>query len=204
MTRLTIGRIALLGFCVSQLAGALPAGPADAQPGYGISMPDALQPTANVAAFASKEEAKAFLAHYLPIATAGNPRYRSDKAGVAMAWITKAITFATPADSNGILVSMSEDVLEFHNGVRAATGTHEAAFSIGDVKISERKESGDLTEAGEPAVGIIFNCHSGKCIRSAYDGHPSLTDWTDISIQDAALRGRILAAFETLQRPGGD
>ncbi|WP_158818261.1 hypothetical protein [Methylocapsa sp. S129] len=167
-------------------------------------MPKSLQPAADDSAFASRESAEEFLARYLPIATAGNPKYRSGTAGVAMAWITKAITFGPGKNADGRLVSMSEEVLEFRNGVRSATGSHEAEFLIEDVQASEHTDSAALTEGGEIGLGIIFNCNSGKCIQSKYDGVPSSADQTDISIQDAILRGRILKAFQTLKQAAGD
>jgi hypothetical protein len=155
-------------------------------------------------AFPSIEAAQAFLARNLPIATAGNPRYRSGQPGVALAWITRAIAFGAARESSALSVSMSEDVLEFRNGVRSATGAHEVAFSLGDVEISELRDSGDVTESGEKAVGVIFRCKSGKCIRSVRDGVESSVDWTDISLQDDAMRANVLAAFHALQQSSGD
>jgi hypothetical protein len=189
----------LIGAIAACAAAAGFAGPAQGRPGFEIAMPKKLQGASEVSEFASREEAKAFLAHALPIATAGNPRYRSADAGVLTAWITKTIRFDSATDSNGILVSMSEDVLEFRNGIRGAAGSHDTQFLIGDVAVSERRDSGDFTENGEAAVGVQFRCNSGKCIRASYGGAPSLTDWTDISIQDDALRRKILAAFRALQ-----
>jgi hypothetical protein len=177
---------------------------ANARPGFEISMSNSAQPVSEVSAFPTKEDAQNFLARSLPIATAKNPRYRSDQAGVAMAWITKDVKFAPDKTANGILVSMSEEVLEFRNGAQSATGSHQVEFSIGDVKISERRDGADLTESGEIALGIIFNCRSGKCIRSTYNGQPSSVDWTDISIQDDALRGQILKAFEAVHQAPGE
>jgi hypothetical protein len=172
---------------------------ANAQPGFEISMPKIAQPVADEAAFASKQEAEEFLARYLPIATAGNPRYRSQEPGVATAWITKAVKFEPGKNAHGRLMSMSEEVLGFRNGVQATTGSHEVAFLIEDVKITERRDPGTITENGDISLGIMFNCNSGKCIQSTYDGKQSSTDWGDISIQDATLRNKILKAFETLK-----
>jgi hypothetical protein len=94
---------------------------------------------------------------------------------------------------------MSEEVLGFRNGVQVATGSHEVAFLIEDVKITENRDPGTLTENGDISLGVIFNCVSGKCIQSTYDGKQSLTDSGDISIQDAAMRAKILKAFQTLK-----
>lgn len=147
--------------------------------------------------FASKKEAEDFLKRYLPIATAGNPKYRDDKGAVTQ-WLTKTIAFnADP--SRGILVSTSEEIIEFENGAKGRVGSHEAAFSMQDVQVSERKDATDRTENGERALGIIFNCISGKCINAKWDGNPSSSAWTDIYLQDAALRAKILKAFQTLK-----
>jgi hypothetical protein len=191
----------LMIFCsVAICAATTPFGePANARPGFEISMPKIVQPAADETAFASKQEAEEFLARTLPIATAGNPRYRSEEPGVTTAWITKTVKFGPGKNGSGTLVSMSEDVLGFRNGVRVTTGSHEVAFLIEDVKIAENRDPGTLTENGDVSFGIIFNCNSGKCIQSSYDGKQSSTDSGDISIQDAALRGKILKAFETLK-----
>jgi hypothetical protein len=172
---------------------------ASAQPGFELSMPKIVQPAADEAAFASKQEAEQFLAQYLPIATAGNPRYRSQEPGGATAWITKAVKFGSGKDGHGRLVSMSEEVLGFRNGVQVTTGSHEVAFLIEDVKITENRDPGTLTENGDISLGVLFNCNAGKCIQSTYDGKQSLTDSGDISIQDATLRSKILKAFEALK-----
>jgi hypothetical protein len=199
----TRGRLILCWLLVS-MGAMFPVGRANAQPRFEISMSKSLQSAANDSALASKEDAEAFLAQYLPIATNSNPKYRSGNGDVETQWITKAINFGTDENSNGIRVSMSEEVLEFRNGVRSAIASHQAEFSVEDVKISEREDSTDITENGEIALGIIFNCNSGKCIRTTYNGEPSRADWTDIYIQDASLRGRILKAFETLKRASGE
>jgi len=188
---------------VLALAAVAAAERANARPGFEITVADGAQPVADDSTFASRQSAEEFLTHALPIATAANPRYRTDKPGVTMAWITKSIKFGPGKTPNGRLASMSEEVLEFHNGVRSATGSHDAEFLIADVKISERNDSADLTENGDPAVGIIFSCNEGKCIRSNYDGAPSFAEWTDISIQDSALRAKILGAFLTIKQAEG-
>jgi hypothetical protein len=172
---------------------------AKAQPGFEISMPKIVQPAADDAAFASKQEAEEFLARALPIATAANPRYRSQEPGGATAWITKTVKFGPGKNGDGRLVSMSEEVLGFRNGVQVTTGSHDVAFLIEDVKITENRDPGTLTENGDISLGVIFNCNSGKCIQSSYDGKQSLTASGDISIQDATLRNKILKAFETLK-----
>jgi hypothetical protein len=181
----------------------IPIGQGNAQPGFEISMSKNLQSATDVSAYASMEDAQEYLVRTLPIATANNPNYRSSADGVEMAWITQSIKFAPGRNGSGMLVSMSEAIFEFRNGVRAAAGSHQVEFSIEDVKISERRDGADLTASGEIALGVIFNCNSGKCIRSTYNGEASAVDWTDISIQDDALRGQILKAFETIQQAAG-
>ena len=190
----------LVIFCSLAIGAAAPfASQANAQPGFEISMPKIVQPAADEAAFASKQEAEEFLARTLPIATAGNPRYRSEEPGVTTAWITKTVKFGPGKSGHGRLVSMSEEVLGFRNGVQVTTGSHDVAFLIEDVKIAENRDPGTLTESGDISLGVIFNCNSGKCIQSSYDGKQSMTESGDISIQDAALRSKILKAFETLK-----
>jgi hypothetical protein len=107
--------------------------------------------------------------------------------------------FGPSNSASGTFVSMSEEVLEFHNGARISTGSHQVAFAIEDVKISERTDSGDLTEAGDVALAVMFTCNSGKCIQAYYGGKPSTTDWADISLQDETIRNNIRKAFETIQ-----
>jgi hypothetical protein len=182
---------------------ALPAECATASPGSRIAMPNDVRLAADDSAFATRQGAEEFLAHALPTATAANPRYRSDRQGVTMAWITKSIKFGPSKTPNGRLASMSEEALEFHDGVRAATGAHDVEFAIEDVTISARTDSGTLTEKGEPGFAVIFNCNQGQCIRSVRDGVSSLEAMTDISIQDVATRDKILKAFLAVQQAGG-
>lgn len=168
-------------------------------------MPDNLQLAAADAPFASTKDAEDFLARALPRATAGNPRYRSPNDATETAWVTKSVKFGPGGDdARGRRVSMSEEVLEFRNGARSNTGSHEVSFLLGDVKIAERTDSGDVTQDGAAALGIIFNCNSGKCIQSVSDGKQSQTEWADIYIQDSLLRDKILKAFERIQRTTGE
>jgi hypothetical protein len=176
----------------------IPAKQAQALPGWRISIPKSVQAAAD-SAFASKKEAEEFLTKTLPIATAANPKYRSAN-GNQMAWITKTVTFAPSKSANGTWVSMAEEVLEFHNGARISTGSHHVAFAIEDVKISDRTDSDDLTEAGDAARAVMFTCNSGKCIQTSYGDKPSTTDWADISLQDETMRNNIRKAFETIQQ----
>jgi hypothetical protein len=149
--------------------------------------------------FRSKDEAEAYLAKTLPLATAANPKYRS-QGGVLTQWLTKSIAFTPSRNPNGISIAMSEEILDFRNGAQVRKGSHEAQFLIEDVRVSELTDSKDLTENGEQARGVIFNCLTGKCISATWDGAPSPSDWTDISIQNDETRADILAAFQALKR----
>jgi hypothetical protein len=157
---------------------------------------------ADTAEFASKEDAEAFLAKTLPIATAANPKYRGE-AGALTQWLTKEVTFGPGKSPNGIAIRMSEAVLDFRNGALASTGSHEVQFQIEDVSVSLLTDSPDLTEAGEQGQGVIFHCNSGKCVSHKWNGADSTADSTDISIQDLAMRDKILAAFQALKRAAG-
>jgi hypothetical protein len=154
---------------------------------------------ADTTQFATKEEAEAFLSKELPRATAANPKYRGED-GALTQWLSKELTFLPSKNPNGLLVRMSEEVLNFKNGVRVSTGSHEVQFQIEDVAVSLLTDSKDFTEGGEQGQGVIFKCISGKCVTHKWDGVESTSDWTDISIQDLAVRDKIFAAFMTLKR----
>jgi hypothetical protein len=195
LTSLSIAWASFLAICAGTAEQAV------ARPGFEVLVSSSVHPAAAVLPFASKEGAKAFLAEALPRATAGNPKYRSSAEGVLSAWITRSIKFENAKDSNDLIVSMTEDALEFRGGAQTARGTHDTQFVLGAVTISERRDEGTLDENGKPALAILFQCASGKCIRAVYDGEPTMVDLTDISIQDAKLRAEILAAFQMLERP---
>jgi hypothetical protein len=173
---------------------------AQAWPGLEISMSNSVHPAADAAPLAPKEAAEKFLAEALPAATAANPKFRTGE-GVLSAWITRTVKFEDAKGSNDVIVSMSEDALEFRNGAQTATNSHDVAFSLGAVAITERRDLGTIAETGEPAMSVMFQCNAGKCIRAAYDGKPADVDMTDISIQDAAARAKVLAAFQMLKGP---
>ena len=204
MLRFEVCDRAILYSLVACLGAMSPLGQAHARPGFENLMSNNLQWIADDVLFVSKEDAEKFLADALRRATSANPKYRSGSGGVETRWLTKAIAFETDKNSNGTRASMSEDVLEYRNGVRSPVTSHETAFLLEDVEISERKDSPDVTESGEGALGVIFNCHSGKCMRSTYNGAPTLVEWTDIYIQDASSRSGILKAFEALKRMSGE
>jgi hypothetical protein len=159
-------------------------------------------PVADDAQFSTKEKAEAFLSKELPLATAANPKYRGED-GALTQWLTKEITFASSKNPNGVLVHMSEGVLNFKNGAQISAGSHEVQFQIEDVAVSLLTGSRDFTEAGEQAQGVIFKCISEKCVAHKWDGVASMSDWTDISIQDPDTREKILAAFQALKRAAG-
>jgi hypothetical protein len=153
--------------------------------------------------FSSRKDAEDFLGRTLPLATAANPKYYSKADKAETRWLTKTIEFQDGPPGRGIQVSTDEEFTEVRAGV-ATPGTHQAVFSLGDVKISMESSDTDVTEAGEPALGIIFNCAAPKCIQAKWSGEASSADWTDIYLQDAMLRGRILAAFEFLKSRSPD
>jgi hypothetical protein len=165
-------------------------------------MPAPIRLAADDFEFASKEDAEAYLAKTIPLATAGNPKYRGSE-GALTQWLTKTVEFGPSSKPNGISVATSETYLEFRNGAQTATGAHDVKFAIEDVQISERTDDPTLTENGEKALGVIFNCQSGKCIATIWNGAPSKVDWSDISVQDASLRANILKAFQVLKKATG-
>jgi hypothetical protein len=159
-----------------------------------------IRPAADDSVFASKEDAEAYLTKTIPLATAANPKYRGAEPGVLTQWLTRTVEFGPSSKPNGISVSTSETYLEFRNGAQTATATHDVRFAIEDVRISERTDDPTLTENGEKALGVIFNCQSGKCIATIWNGAASKVDWSDISVQDATLRANILKAFQVLKK----
>lgn len=198
MERSTGPRLAVLLPVTVFVATVFPFGPARCEAGMEISMSEGSRPASEVPQFAPTDDAEAFVARYLPVATAADPRYRPKDGGVETRWITKSVRFDRDKATNRILVSMNEAILEYSDGALSAEGTHEAAFFLDEVQVSERRDAPDVTSAGEPAIGVIFNCKSGKCIRSVYMGAKSSNDWTDVYIQDKASRAAILAAFTAL------
>lgn len=149
--------------------------------------------------FGSRAEAEAYLARELPIATAANPKYLTKSDGVESVWLTKSVHFETA--TTGVRVTMEETYAQTKGGV-TTPGTHEAAFALAEVEISIVMEPGDVTPAGEPAMGLLFTCAKPGCIAAKWGGQPSLADKTDVSLQDAEARERILAAFRYLRDSG--
>lgn len=148
--------------------------------------------------FASQAHAEAYLSEALPAATAANPKYRTPGTDYDRRWLTKSITFSA-ADDGGVAMSSDEVFEDYRNGAIASRGTHETRLALGDVEIS-LETADDLTEHGEKALGILFKCVGAACIHAVWDGKPSLSDRTDIYIQDAGQREKILSAFHALQK----
>ena len=147
------------------------------------------QVAANDAAFSSRQEAEAFLARALPLATRANPKYLTKSDGLETVWLTNSLQFA-PSPSGGVHVAMDETYTRL-----GAVGAHQAAFSLADVEVTKFTEAGDVTPSGEPALGLLFTCVAPQCVSGAWVGQASKADKADIYIQDPATREKILAAF---------
>jgi hypothetical protein len=89
-----------------------------------------------VDSFASKSEAQASLARTLPAATAANAKYHSPGGDVETPWLTETIGFKDDASGGGG-VSTDESFEDYRDGALSARRTHEAAFAIDEVAISE-------------------------------------------------------------------
>ena len=151
--------------------------------------------------FASRAEAEAFLARAIPAATAANPKYRSPGEDVLTQWLTKSIAFHEAPDG-GVIVATDETNDQYRNGALVTPGTHRATFAIDDVTVS-LETADDMTENGEKALGVLFRCAGQPCIDAVWSGQKSTGSWTDIYIQDPAVRERIFAAFQSLQKGAG-
>jgi hypothetical protein len=172
--------------------------------------------------FESKAEAEAFLARALPAATAANPKYRSPGSDIETRWLTKIIRFKGN-ERRGVIVSTVESVEDYRGGALSAGQTHVATFRIDDVAITE-ETTDDLAENGEKAHGVLFKCVGAPCIEDQRSegfhlgsGQPPLErplhpvvrietftrDSTDIYLQDATQRWRIIEAFQALQQKSG-
>lgn len=143
--------------------------------------------------FASRAQAQNYLAAELPRATAANPKYRTLSDGTVSQWLMQEIRFG-----DNHKVEMRETYTQAKDG-KTTPETHEAAFSLADVEISEFTEAGDVTPEGAPSRGVLFRCTTPGCVAAKWGGHPSKADKTDISLQDDATRARVLAAFRYLK-----
>jgi hypothetical protein len=147
--------------------------------------------------FASSAEAMSWLARELPRVTQANPKYLTKSDGTVSQWLTKSVHFSHGAGGH-IHVAMQESYTQTKGGVMTP-GHHEAAFSLGDVEITDLFNADDVTPAGAPSRGILFTCTKSGCVAGVWGGKAAPSDKTDISIQDDAPRAKALAAFRYLQ-----
>jgi hypothetical protein len=147
--------------------------------------------------FASRKQAMDFLSDALPKATAENPKYLTKKDGTLSRWLTQELSF-TPNADGAMGVLMRESYTQEKDG-KATPGRHEAAFSLGEVEISEFTEPGDVTPEGQAARGLMFTCKAPGCVAATWGGQASRADKTDVSVQDDATRAKLLAGFRYLQ-----
>ncbi len=169
--------------------------PSAAEATMEVQMADSSAPT-----FVSRADAEAFLSNALPAATAANPKYRTPGTDYDRRWLIKSITFPR-AEGGGVIVSIDETFEDYRDGALVSQGTHQARFAIDDVTIS-LETADDESEKGGKAQGVLFQCVGAACIHAVWDGEPSLSVRTDIYVQDANLRDKILSAFRALQEKG--
>jgi hypothetical protein len=152
----------------------------------------------SVPTFASEADAEAFLTAALPAATAANPKYHSPGTDYDRRWLIKTVTFSR-AEAGGVIVSLDEDFEDYREGAIVSRGTHQARFAIDRVTISP-ETTDDVSDEGERALGVLFQCSGAPCVHAVWDGKPSDSARTDIYIQDANQRDRILSAFRALNK----
>jgi hypothetical protein len=97
-------------------------------------------------------------------------------------------------------VTMRERFTQTQGG-KTTEGSHEAAFALNAVTVSEFTEPGDVTPAGDSALGILFTCAKPGCVAAHWGEAASRADKTDISVQNPQTRADLLAAFRRLQAP---
>lgn len=148
---------------------------------------------------ANRAEAEEFLSRILPLMAAANPKFRSGDSRDLWAWLINSVRFSPSSDPKGVALTMNEQAFVSHDGAQAAVHTHEVTFAIADVHVSEYAYPADTTENGEKAVGVMFKCRDGKCIKATWDGATSASDATDLYVYDATTRGQILRAFALLR-----
>ena len=152
----------------------------------------------SVPTFASRTDAEAFLSDALPAATAANPKYRTPGTDYDRRWLVKRITFSR-AEAGGVIVSIDEDFEDYRDGALFSHGTHQAKFAIDDVEISA-ETADDVSEKGEKALGVLFQCAGAPCVNAVWDGHPSVSARTDIYVQDANQREESSPLFARCRR----
>lgn len=146
--------------------------------------------------FASHARAIDYISRALPKATADNPKYLTKADGSVSQWLTQDIKFTTARGA--MQVVMRESFTQEKAG-KTIPGRHEAAFSLGEVEISEFTEAGDVTPIGQASRGLMFTCKAPGCVAAKWGDQRSRADKTDISVQDDATRAKLLAAFRYLQ-----
>ena len=105
-------------------------------------------------------------------------------------------------EKGGVIVWSQESIEDYRASALTSEGTHEATFEIDDVRLSV-EVSDDVAENSENARGVMFRCIGAPCIQAIWSGAKSVSASTDIYVQDASQRHRILAAFQALQRDAG-
>jgi hypothetical protein len=148
--------------------------------------------------FATRAQAMDYLAGALPAATAENPKYLTKADGTVSQWLTESVGFAEAAGV--VTVTMRERFSQTQGG-KTTEGKHDAAFALSEVTVSEFTEPGDVTPAGDPALGILFTCAKPGCVAAHWGDAASRADKTDISVQNPETRAKLLAAFRRLQAP---
>jgi hypothetical protein len=190
-------RLTALPFATLLLGAALAIPPSLASPQEAKTAHAAMK-SAAAGSFASRTEAERFLTRALPAATAANPKYRSPGSDLERRWLTREIAFHE-RENGGVAVSTRETFEDYRAGALTSEGTHEATFAIDDVSISD-EVADDVAEDGGKARGVMFSCLGPPCIQAVWSGAKSVSASTDVYVQDAAKRHRILAAFRALQR----
>ena len=149
--------------------------------------------------FATRALAMDYLAAALPKATAANPQYRTKADGTVSQWLTESVAFTTGADG-AVTVTMRERFTQTQGG-KTTDGKHIATFALSDVTVSAFTQPGDVTPAGDPALGILFTCAKPGCVAAHWGEAASRADKTDISVQNPETRAQLVAAFRRLQAP---
>lgn len=148
--------------------------------------------------FATRAQAMDYLAGALPAATAANPKYLTKADGTVSQWLTESVHFEEAG--GGVTVTMRERFTQTQGG-KTTEGKHDAEFALNEVTVSEFTEPGDVTPAGDPALGILFTCAKPGCVAAHWGEAASRADKTDISVQNPQTRADLLAAFRRLQAP---
>jgi hypothetical protein len=152
--------------------------------------------TAMAEEFATRAQAIAYLSTTLVKETAANPNYLTRSDGTVSQWLVDEASFSIAAGP--VRVALRESYTQTKDG-KTVPGKHDAAFSLAEVVVSDYTAPGDVTPDGATARGLIFTCVTPGCIVASWSGQPSQADKSDIYVQDADARAKILAAFKRLQ-----